>query len=155
MSQLCQAITLSYGGDMQCPFNHLIVYKGDFVWHIKCIHIWPDASEIAWGHFCWFSGFFGFFDIFWPRFEFLWYVLCSMATNGLKWKAVLHYTTLKIKLCIFRSTFTNFCNEISNCHSLSNTVDSNMTKIESSYFQGSGKYINAPDMSNKIPPIGD
>ena len=47
VSQLCQAITLSYGGDMQCPFNHLIVYKGDFVWHIKCIHIWPDASEIA------------------------------------------------------------------------------------------------------------
>ena len=25
-------------------FSHLILYMGDFVWHIKCIHMWSDAS---------------------------------------------------------------------------------------------------------------
>ena len=61
----------------------------------------------------------------------------------------------KLNCPLFELCFISFCNEISNCHSLSHTVDSNMTKIESTYFQGIGKYINAPDMSNKIPPIGD
>ena len=30
-SQLCQAITVSYVDNMKYPFNHLIIYKGDFV----------------------------------------------------------------------------------------------------------------------------
>ena len=52
VSQLCQSITLSYGDDMQCPFNHLITYRGDFVWHIRCIDIFPNALKIAGFNFC-------------------------------------------------------------------------------------------------------
>ena len=44
-SQLCQAITLSYVDNMKYPFNHLIIYKGDFVWHIKCIDILTNTLE--------------------------------------------------------------------------------------------------------------
>ena len=44
MSLLRQLITLAYVDYINYPFNHLILYMGDFVWHIKCIHMWSDAS---------------------------------------------------------------------------------------------------------------
>ena len=39
--QLCQLITFSYVHYIKYPFNHLILYMGDFVWHIECIDVWP------------------------------------------------------------------------------------------------------------------
>ena len=44
VSLLHQLITLAYIDYIKYPFNHLILYKGDFVCHIKCNHMWSDAS---------------------------------------------------------------------------------------------------------------
>ena len=44
VSLLRQLITLAYVDYINYPFNHLILYMGDFVWHIKCIHMWSVAS---------------------------------------------------------------------------------------------------------------
>ena len=44
VSLLRQLITLAYVEYIKYTFNHLILYMGDFVWHIKCIHMWSVAS---------------------------------------------------------------------------------------------------------------
>ena len=43
--QLCQLITLAYVDYIKYPFNHLILYVGDFIWHIEYIDAWPHAAK--------------------------------------------------------------------------------------------------------------
>ena len=45
VSLLRQLITLAYVDYINYPFNHLILYMGDFVWHIECIDVWPHAVK--------------------------------------------------------------------------------------------------------------
>ena len=155
LSQLWQLISLSNVDIIKYPFNHLIIYRGDFVWHIECIHTWPDAFEIAWGYFCWFSGFFKIFDPylkFCDHFGVSWQNMASgeghwFITPLFKWNSPL------FELC-----FTSFCSEpqigtlwvtqlIQFYRILSKTVS-----ILNSW---TNKGIMMFHMSNKIPHIDD
>ena len=61
MIQLCPLITFSHVDYIKHPFDHLIPYMGDFVWHIECINARPRSlgnsrfwifliSESLWNH---------------------------------------------------------------------------------------------------------
>ena len=49
--QLCQLITLAYVYYIKYPFTHLILYMGDFVWHIECIDGWLLPEKNAYFYF--------------------------------------------------------------------------------------------------------
>ena len=154
LSQLWWLISLSNVDIIKYPFNHLIIYRGDFVWHIECIHTLSDAFEIAWGYFCWFSG---FFKIFYPYLKF-----CDRF--GVSWQNMAswgHWFITPLFILnspLFELCFTSFCSEpqiatlwvtqlIQFYRILSKTVS-----ILNSW---SNEVIMMFYMSNKIPHIGD
>ena len=154
MSLLRQLITLAYVDYINYPFNHLILYMGDFVWHIKCIHMWSVAS----GNYR--TLFLADFDFwhFWPIFEFYSPFWPPMSRCNLTWKTVINFVIIEIKFCIFwgynMSWVAKRDSKIWNMGQKSQKF-----KISQKYCPaiswGIRPHMDAFDMPNKIPHIED
>ena len=97
MFLLRQLIKLTYVDYIKYPFYHLILYMGDFVWHIKCIHMWTDASGNCTILFLADFEFLTFLANVWNFFTFL----ASHVKMQTHMKTVINFVIIEIKFCIF------------------------------------------------------
>ena len=155
MTQLCQLITFSYVDYIKCPFNHLILYMGDFVWHIECIDGSPDSLgnsrfwifmiyESLWNHLTLSSGILSisFPQIFQCRIlKFLTFSEQNRLSNGLSVKSKLWRMWYGKKSGWWKQLISWWLR--------------NQENSKYGISQRSGPCINALNMPNKIPHIGD
>ena len=155
MTQLRQLITLAYVDYIKYPFNHLILYVGDFVWHIGCIDARPHCLEIC---------------IFW-----FFMIISHCELSCYNHPEFFPYHLLQSFQSTLRPFLSQFCsgnvknnknnhwkvcgrrglqNSRRPCLHISQWLI-NHEKSKDAYSQAMRPCINATNMSNKIPHIED
>ena len=124
-------ITILYVNIPKYPLNHLIIYKGDFVWHIKYIYMWTEAKGNSRKYFLAVFIFFLFLPIF---------------QNFMPFLATLNMLQLQKVQNLNSSGMINHsfsCHNIEFCHERSKKVAKNHKKCQnkSLYFPEASDHL--------------